>query len=549
MLNSLHIENYVLIKKLDLNFESGFSVITGQTGAGKSILLGALNLVLGARADLKSIKEGAEKCIIEAVFDITNYNIKDFFEENDLDYSTECILRREVSASGKSRLFINDTPVNASILRSLADQLIDIHSQHENLLLRDNNFQLGVLDITAKNQELLNNYKNLYKSHLQISKTIETLEEELSKGKEELDYLQFQFNQLEESKLVESEDTDIETELTILEHANEIKHALLEAENTLSTDNGVLAMLKSIENTLSSVSKYSTYCEELASRVSSCTIELKDIASELYNESEKVDSDPERLEYLTERRDLIYSLCQKHRVKTVTELIEIRDELEQKISLIDNSDEEIEKLKQERDNIYQNLLAEADKISQKRKTQALEIEKSLVEQLSALGMPNCEVRFEITPHNVPTSTGIDKVELLFSSNKNKSPQPIDKTASGGEISRVMLCLKYLLANSTSLPTLIFDEIDTGISGEAADLTAKMLKKMSANVQIISISHLPQIAAKASTHYFVEKSGESETTVTRLNTEERVTAIARMLSGSTLSDAAIKNAQALLSEES
>ena len=549
MLNSLHIENYVLIKKLDLNFESGFSVITGQTGAGKSILLGALNLVLGARADLKSIKEGAEKCIIEAVFDIANYNIKDFFEENDLDYSTECILRREVSTSGKSRLFINDTPVNASILRSLADQLIDIHSQHENLLLRDNNFQLSVLDITAKNQELLNNYKNLYRSHLQISKTIETLEEELSKGKEELDYLQFQFNQLEESKLVESEDTDIETELTILEHANDIKHALLEAENTLSTDNGVLAMLKSIENTLSSVSKYSTYCEELASRVSSCTIELKDIASELYNESEKVDSDPERLEYLTERRDLIYFLCQKHRVKTVTELIEIRDELEQKISLIDNSDEEIEKLKQERDNIYQNLLAEADKISQKRKTQALEIEKSLVEQLSALGMPNCEVKFEITPHNAPTSTGIDKVELLFSSNKNKSPQPIDKTASGGEISRVMLCLKYLLANSTSLPTLIFDEIDTGISGEAADLTAKMLKKMSANVQIISISHLPQIAAKASTHYFVEKSGESETTVTRLNTEERVTAIARMLSGSTLSDAAIKNAQALLSEES
>ena len=549
MLNSLHIENYVLIKKLDLNFESGFSVITGQTGAGKSILLGALNLVLGARADLKSIKEGAEKCIIEAVFDIANYNIKDFFEENDLDYSTECILRREVSASGKSRLFINDTPVNASILRSLADQLIDIHSQHENLLLRDNNFQLSVLDITAKNQELLNNYKKLYKSHLQISKTIETLEEELSKGKEELDYLQFQFNQLEESKLVESEDTDIETELTILEHANDIKHALLEAENTLSTDNGVLAMLKSIENTLSSVSKYSTYCEELASRVSSCTIELKDIASELYNESEKVDSDPERLEYLTERRDLIYSLCQKHRVKTVTELIEIRDELEQKISLIDNSDEEIEKLKQERDNIYQNLLAEAYKISQKRKTQALEIEKSLVEQLSALGMPNCEVKFEITPHNAPTSTGIDKVELLFSSNKNKSPQPIDKTASGGEISRVMLCLKYLLANSTSLPTLIFDEIDTGISGEAADLTAKMLKKMSANVQIISISHLPQIAAKASTHYFVEKSGESETTVTMLNTEERVTAIARMLSGSTLSDAAIKNAQALLSEES
>ena len=549
MLNSLHIENYVLIKKLDLNFESGFSVITGQTGAGKSILLGALNLVLGARADLKSIKEGAEKCIIEAVFDITNYNIKDFFEENDLDYSTECILRREVSTSGKSRLFINDTPVNASILRSLADQLIDIHSQHENLLLRDNNFQLGVLDITAKNQELLDNYKNLYKSHLQISKTIETLEEELSKGKEELDYLQFQFNQLEESKLVESEDTDIETELTILEHANDIKHALLEAENTLSTDTGVLAMLKSIENTLSSVSKYSTYCEEIVSRVSSCTIELKDIASELYNESEKVDSDPERLEYLTERRDLIYSLCQKHRVKTVAELIEIRDELEQKISLIDNSDEEIEKLKKERDSIYKDLLSEADKISQRRKTQALEIEKSLVEQLSALGMPNTQVKFDITPHNAPTSTGIDKVDLLFSSNKNKSPQPIDKTASGGEISRVMLCLKYLLANSTSLPTLIFDEIDTGISGEAADLTAKMLKKMSTNVQIISISHLPQIAAKASTHYFVEKSGESETTVTRLNTEERVTAIARMLSGSTLSDAAIKNAQALLSEES
>ena len=549
MLNSLHIENYVLIKKLDLNFESGFSVITGQTGAGKSILLGALNLVLGARADLKSIKEGAEKCIIEAVFDIANYNIKDFFEENDLDYSTECILRRELSASGKSRLFINDTPVNASILRTLADQLIDVHSQHENLLLRDNNFQLGVLDITAKNQDLLENYKELYKSHAQICQKIEELESELSKGKEELDYLQFQFNQLEESKLVDSEDIDIETELTILEHANDIKQALLEAENTLSTDAGVLEMLRNAENAISSVSRYSTYCEELVSRISSCYIELKDISAELYNESEKVDSDPERLEYLRERRDLIYTLCQKHRVKTVTELIEIKNELENKISLIDNSDEEIMNLKRERDEIYSHLLAEATKISERRQKQASIIEKELVDQLTALGMPYSNVKFDITPLELPNKTGMDKVELLFSSNKNKSPQPIDKTASGGEISRVMLCLKYLLAQSSSLPTLIFDEIDTGISGEAADLTAKMLKKMSANVQIISISHLPQIAAKATTHYFVEKSGESETTVTQLNEEERITAIARMLSGSTLSDAAIKNAQALLSEES
>lgn len=548
MLNSLHIENYVLIKKLDLNFESGFSVITGQTGAGKSILLGALNLVLGARADLKSIKEGSEKCIIEATFNISNYNLIDFFEENDLDYSTECILRRELSASGKSRLFINDTPVNASILRTLADQLIDVHSQHENLILRDNNFQLGVLDTTAKNQDLLDKYKSLYKSHQQITRNIEELESELSKGKEELDYLQFQYNQLEESKLVDSEDHDIETELTILEHANDIKYALLESENMLSTEQGVLEMLKTAENSLSAVSKYSTYCEEIVNRIYSCHIELKDIASELYNESEKVDSNPERLEYLRERRDLIYSLCQKHRVNTVSELIEIRNDLEERISLIDNSDEEIERLKSERDNLYKELLALANEISNRRQTQALEVEKSLVELLTALGMPNCEVKFSITPLASPISSGMDKVELLFSSNKNKSPQPIDKTASGGEISRVMLCLKYLLANSTSLPTLIFDEIDTGISGEAADLTAKMLKKMSTNVQIISISHLPQIAAKATTHYFVEKSGESETTVTQLTAEERVTAIARMLSGSTLSDAAIKNAQALLSED-
>lgn len=548
MLNSLHIENYVLIKKLDLNFESGFSVITGQTGAGKSILLGALNLVLGARADLKSIKEGSEKCIIEATFNISNYDLIDFFEENDLDYSTECILRRELSASGKSRLFINDTPVNASILRTLADQLIDVHSQHENLILRDNNFQLGVLDTTAKNQDFLDKYKSLYKSHQQISRNIEELESELSKGKEELDYLQFQYNQLEESKLVDSEDHDIETELTILEHANDIKYALLESENMLSAEQGVLEMLKTAENSLSAVSKYSTYCEEIVNRIYSCHIELKDIASELYNESEKVDSNPERLEYLRERRDLIYSLCQKHRVNTVSELIEIRNDLEKRISLIDNSDEEIERLKSERDNLYKELLALANEISNRRQTQALEVEKSLVELLTALGMPNCEVKFSITPLASPISSGMDKVELLFSSNKNKSPQPIDKTASGGEISRVMLCLKYLLANSTSLPTLIFDEIDTGISGEAADLTAKMLKKMSTNVQIISISHLPQIAAKATTHYFVEKSGESETTVTQLTAEERVTAIARMLSGSTLSDAAIKNAQALLSED-
>lgn len=548
MLNSLHIENYVLIKKLDLNFESGFSVITGQTGAGKSILLGALNLVLGARADLKSIKEGSEKCIIEATFNISNYDLIDFFEENDLDYSTECILRRELSASGKSRLFINDTPVNASILRTLADQLIDVHSQHENLILRDNNFQLGVLDTTAKNQDLLDKYKSLYKSHQQISRNIEELESELSKGKEELDYLQFQYNQLEESKLVDSEDHDIETELTILEHANDIKYALLESENMLSAEQGVLEMLKTAENSLSAVSKYSTYCEEIVNRIYSCHIELKDIASELYNESEKVDSNPERLEYLRERRDLIYSLCQKHRVNTVSELIEIRNDLEERISLIDNSDEEIERLKRERENLYKELLALANEISNRRQTQALEVEKSLVELLTALGMPNCEVKFSITPLASPISSGMDKIELLFSSNKNKSPQPIDKTASGGEISRVMLCLKYLLANSTSLPTLIFDEIDTGISGEAADLTAKMLKKMSTNVQIISISHLPQIAAKATTHYFVEKSGESETTVTQLTAEERVTAIARMLSGSTLSDAAIKNAQALLSED-
>lgn len=548
MLNSLHIENYVLIKKLDLNFESGFSVITGQTGAGKSILLGALNLVLGARADLKSIKEGSEKCIIEATFNISNYNLIDFFEENDLDYSTECILRRELSASGKSRLFINDTPVNASILRTLADQLIDVHSQHENLILRDNNFQLGVLDTTAKNQDFLDKYKSLYKSHQQISRNIEELESELSKGKEELDYLQFQYNQLEESKLVDSEDHDIETELTILEHANDIKYALLESENMLSAEQGVLEMLKTAENSLSAVSKYSTYCEEIVNRIYSCHIELKDIASELYNESEKVDSNPERLEYLRERRDLIYSLCQKHRVNTVSELIEIRNDLEERISLIDNSDEEIERLKRERDNLYKELLALANEISNRRQTQALEVEKSLVELLTVLGMPNCEVKFSITPLASPISSGMNKVELLFSSNKNKSPQPIDKTASGGEISRVMLCLKYLLANSTSLPTLIFDEIDTGISGEAADLTAKMLKKMSTNVQIISISHLPQIAAKATTHYFVEKSGESETTVTQLTAEERVTAIARMLSGSTLSDAAIKNAQALLSED-
>ena len=548
MLNSLHIENYVLIKKLDLNFESGFSVITGQTGAGKSILLGALNLVLGARADLKSIKEGSEKCIIEATFNISNYDLIDFFEENDLDYSTECILRRELSASGKSRLFINDTPVNASILRTLADQLIDVHSQHENLILRDNNFQLGVLDTTAKNQDLLDKYKSLYKSHQQISRNIEELESELSKGKEELDYLQFQYNQLEESKLVDSEDHDIETELTILEHANDIKYALLESENMLSAEQGVLEMLKTAENSLSAVSKYSTYCEEIVNRIYSCHIELKDIASELYNESEKVDSNPERLEYLRERRDLIYSLCQKHRVNTVSELIEIRNDLEKRISLIDNSDEEIERLKRERDNLYKELLALANEISNRRQTQAFEVEKSLVELLTALGMPNCEVKFSINPLASPISSGMDKVELLFSSNKNKSPQPIDKTASGGEISRVMLCLKYLLANSTSLPTLIFDEIDTGISGEAADLTAKMLKKMSTNVQIISISHLPQIAAKATTHYFVEKSGESETTVTQLTAEERVTAIARMLSGSTLSDAAIKNAQALLSED-
>ena len=543
MLRSLYIQNYALIEKLDISFETGFSVITGETGAGKSIILGAIGLLLGQRADVKAIRRGASKCIIEARFDIAAYGMRPFFEENELEYDEECILRREVQASGKSRAFINDTPASL-------EQLIDVHSQHQNLLLNKEGFQLNVLDLLAHNDAALEKYHLRYGEWKQTERELAELMSLAEKSRSDEDYIRFQLEQLEEAHLVEGEQEELEQEAETLSHAEEIKAGLYRVEQSFASDEGgLLSYLKDSLNTLNSLQRVYQPAKELTERMESAYIELKDISHEVSSQSDSVEFNPVRLEEVNERLNLIYSLQQKHRVQTLDELIALTDEYRSKLSDITSYDERIAELTVRKEEQYKQVKQQAELLTKARTKAAREVEKQLAARLIPLGMPNVRFQIEMGLKKEPGLHGEDTVNFLFSANKNGTLQNISSVASGGEIARVMLSIKALIAGAVKLPTIVFDEIDTGVSGEIADRMADMMQEMGdRNRQVISITHLPQIAARGRAHYKVyKKDSDTETNshIRRLTDEERVEEIAHMLSGATLTEAALSNAKSLL----
>ena len=550
MLRSLYIQNYALIEKLDISFETGFSVITGETGAGKSIILGAIGLLLGQRADVKAIRRGASKCIIEARFDIAAYGMRPFFEENELEYDEECILRREVQASGKSRAFINDTPASLAQMKELGEQLIDVHSQHQNLLLNKEGFQLNVLDILAHNDAALEKYHLRYGEWKQTERELAELMSLAEKSRSDEDYIRFQLEQFEEAHLVEGEQEELEQEAETLSHAEEIKAGLYRVEQSfVSDEGGLLSYLKDSLNTLNSLQRVYQPAKELTERMESAYIELKDISHEVSSQSDSVEFNPVRLEEVNERLNLIYSLQQKHRAQTLDELIALTDEYRSKLSDITSYDERIAELTARKEEQYKQVKQEAELLTKARTKAAREVEKQLAARLIPLGMPNVRFQIEMGLKKEPGLQGEDTVNFLFSANKNGTLQNISSVASGGEIARVMLSIKALIAGAVKLPTIVFDEIATGASGELADRMADMMQEMGdRNRQVISITHLPQIAARGRAHYKVYKEDsdtETNSHIRRLTDEERVEEIAHMLSGATLTEAALSNAKSLL----
>ena len=545
MLRSLYIQNYALIEKLDISFSSGFSVITGETGAGKSIILGAIGLLLGQRADVKAIRVGASKCIIEARFDISAYGMQPFFEENELEYEEECILRREVSASGKSRAFINDTPASLAQMKELGELLIDVHSQHQNLLLNKEGFQLNVLDILSHNEEALSAYQHIFGAWKQAQQDLEALVARANQDKSDEDYIRFQLEQLEEAHLSAGEQEELEQEADTLSHAEEIKAGLYRVGQTLYSDEGgLLSGLKECLNTMLGLQRVYPVAGELAERMESTYIELKDISQEVSGKEDEIEFNPERLDEVNERLNLIYTLQQKHRVSTVGELLALTDEYAAKLSAITSSDEHIEELKARCDALYNKVKKQAAVLTKARTAAAREVEKQMAARLVPLGMPNVRFQVEIGARKEPGIHGADTVNFLFSANKNGA-----SVASGGEIARVMLSIKAMIAGAVKLPTIVFDEIDTGVSGEIADRMADIMQEMGEqDRQVISITHLPQIAARGCAHYKVYKQdNETETNshIRRLTDDERVEEIAHMLSGAKLTEAALNNARALL----
>ena len=550
MLRSLYIQNYALIEKLDISFSSGFSVITGETGAGKSIILGAIGLLLGQRADVKAIRVGASKCIIEARFDISAYGMQPFFEENELEYEEECLLRREVSASGKSRAFINDTPASLAQMKELGEQLIDVHSQHQNLLLNKEGFQLNVLDILSHNEEALSAYQHIFGSWKQAQQDLEALVARANQDKSDEDYIRFQLEQLEEAHLSAGEQEELEQEADTLSHAEEIKAGLYRVGQTLYSDEGgLLSGLKECLNTMLGLQRVYPVAGELAERMESTYIELKDISQEVSGKEDEIEFDPERLDEVNERLNLIYTLQQKHRVSTVGELLAQTEEDAATLSVITSSDEQIEELKARCDALYNKVKKQAAVLTKARTAVAREVEKQMAARLVPLGMPNVRFQVEIGARKEPGIHGADTVNFLFSANKNGALQSVSSVASGGEIARVMLSIKAMIAGAVKLPTIVFDEIDTGVSGEIADRMADIMQEMGEqDRQVISITHLPQIAARGRAHYKVYKQdNETETNshIRRLTDDERVEEIAHMLSGAKLTEAALNNARALL----
>ena len=548
MLRSLYIQNYALIDKLNISFERGFSVITGETGAGKSIILGAIGLLLGQRADVKAIRVGASKCVIEACFDVSNYQMQAFFDENELDYENECILRRELYASGKSRAFINDIPVQLVQMKELGEQLIDIHSQHQNLLLNKEGFQLNVLDLLAHDESLLASYQAVYTQWKETQTELEKLLERVAHDKSDEDYIRFQLEQLEEAHLSVDEQKELEQESEILSHAEEIKAGLYRVDQMLNNDEGgLLDVLKECCNALSGLHDVYPAAEALLARLESSYIELKDIAQEVVSDEEQVEFNPSRLNEVNERLNLIYSLQQKHHVDTVEELITLCNEYASRLSAITSFDEDIEILKKRCEDLYVMVQRRAAELTEARSMAAREIETQMSSRLIPLGMPNVRFVVEMGARKEPGMHGMDTVSFLFSANKNGALQNISSVASGGEIARVMLSVKAMIAGAVKLPTIVFDEIDTGVSGEIADRMADIMQEMADNGrQVISITHLPQIAARGRIHYKVyKKDNEMETNshIRRLTENERIEEIAHMLSGAILTEAALDNARA------
>lgn len=550
MLRSLYIQNYALIEKLDISFGAGFSVITGETGAGKSIILGAIGLLLGQRAEVKAIRQGASKCVIEARFDISAYGMEPFFEDNELEYEEECILRREVYASGKSRAFINDTPASLVQMKELGEQLIDVHSQHQNLLLNKEGFQLNVLDILSHNDEQLSTYQSLYREWKQAQQELADLIARAEQNKADEDYIRFQLEQLEEANLSVGEQEELEQETDMLSHAEEIKAGLFRVGQLLTSDEGgLLAGLKESLNTMLGLQKVYSPATELAERLESTYIELKDVSQEVSSQEEDVEFNPDRLEEVNDRLNLIYTLQQKHRATTVEELLTLAEEYAAKLAAITSYDERIGELTTLCDTLYNKVRKQAAVLTKARTGAAREVEKQMASRLVPLGMPNVCFQVEMGIRKEPGVHGEDTVNFLFSANKNGSLQNISSVASGGEIARVMLSIKAMIAGAVKLPTIVFDEIDTGVSGEIADRMADIMQEMGEqDRQVISITHLPQIAARGCAHYKVYKQdNETETNshIRRLADEERVEEIAHMLSGATLTEAALNNAKALL----
>lgn len=556
MLKELHIRNFALIDSLDIDFESGFSVITGETGAGKSIVLGAIGLLMGQRADTKAIKTGAQKCSIEAHFNLSAYDMKKWFDENEIDYDADdCIIRRELTASGKSRGFINDTPASVHQMKELGEMLMDVHSQHQNLLLQKEDFQLNTVDIIAHNTKEREAYTKAFHELHAAEKALAELKESISENQKNEDFMRFQLDELTAANLVAGEQEELEQEQDSASHTEEIKSALYTADTLLNGDNNdIISNLKQVCGSIESITSVFPQVEELSERLESAYIEIKDIASDINSALDDVEFDPNRLEYINDRLDTFYSLEKKYSKNTVEELIEERDRLQRAIDTIDNSDEELKEQTAKVVSLRKEAMQLAEALTKTRAKAAKTVEEEIHKRLTALGMPNVQFAVELTCNKSDDSShltkdGQDKIAFMFSANKGMALRPVSQVASGGEIARVMLSLKAMISGAVKLPTIIFDEIDTGVSGKMAEKMAEIMKEMGeANRQVISITHLPQIASKGSCHYKVEKHDtESGTTslMRRLNDEERVQEIAQMLSGENITEAALTNARELL----
>lgn len=550
MLKQLYIKNFTLIDELNIQMHPGFSVITGETGAGKSIILGAIGLLLGNRADSKSIKAGRNRCVIEAHFDLSKYDMQQFFTDNDIDEDlSDTIIRRELTAAGKSRAFINDTPVSLTKMRELGEQLVDIHSQHQNLLLQKEDFQLNVVDIIAQDEKQRKNYEAAYNQYKQANQKLNALKAEIEKNRENEDFLRFQFKELDEAQLQNGEQEELEQEYEMLSHSEDIKTALYQADNHLSGDDGnIIERLKQTSEQLANIKDVYPEVTELLERIDSSYIELKDIAQEVNGLTDHVEFDPARLETINERLDKLNSLQQKFHVRDLGELIETYHQLKEQLSHIDHSDEDVEALEQEVTQLLEKARKQAKELTAIRTKAAKKVEEEMKQRLIPLGIPN--VRFSISLTEKPLShDGGDKVSFLFSANKSTPLQPVTQVASGGEIARVMLSLKAMISGAVKLPTIIFDEIDTGVSGKIAEKMAQIMVEMGNHErQVLSITHLPQIAAMGSHHYKVSKEETDNGTISRmteLSQQERVQEIAQMLSGSDVSEAALANAKELL----